>query len=104
MCSCAGLTLRGGDQACRVTTSGKPSFGLRPVVRSACAQRISTPTPRRSNTASASFRPADQVELATLDYVDWYDQRRLCQACGDIPPADLETAYYRQNTSLPEAS
>ena len=49
------------------------------------------------------WRTADQVELATLDYVDWYNHRRLFETCGDIPPAELETAYYRQNTSLTEA-
>jgi putative transposase len=49
------------------------------------------------------WRTADQVELATLDYVDWYNHRRLFETCGDIPPAELETAYYRQNTSLAEA-
>jgi putative transposase len=49
------------------------------------------------------WRTADQVELATLDYVDWYNHRRLFQTCGDIPPAELETAYYRQTTSLAEA-
>ena len=46
------------------------------------------------------WRTADQVELATLDYVDWYNHHRLYETCGDIPPAELETAYYRQNTSL----
>ena len=49
------------------------------------------------------WRTAEQVELATLDYVDWYNHRRLFETCGDIPPAELETAHYRQNTSLAEA-
>ena len=49
------------------------------------------------------WRTAEQVELATLDYVDWYNHQRLLETCGDIPPAELETAYYRQNTSLAEA-
>jgi putative transposase len=49
------------------------------------------------------WRTAEQVELATLDYVDWFNHRRLFETCGDIPPADLEAAYYRQNTSLAEA-
>jgi putative transposase len=49
------------------------------------------------------WRTTDQVELATLDYIDWYNHRRLYQTCGDIPPAELETAYYRQNTSLAQA-
>jgi putative transposase len=49
------------------------------------------------------WRTADQVELATLGYVDWFNHRRPFETCGDIPPAELETAYYRQNTSLAEA-
>jgi putative transposase len=50
------------------------------------------------------WHTAEQVELATLDYVDWYNQRRPFETCGDIPPAEFETAYYRQNTSLAEAA
>jgi putative transposase len=49
------------------------------------------------------WRTAEQVEIATLHYVDWFNHRRLFEACGDIPPAELETAYYRQNTALAEA-
>jgi putative transposase len=43
------------------------------------------------------------VEIATLHYVDWFSHRRLFEACGDIPPAELEDAYYRQNAALAEA-
>jgi putative transposase len=50
------------------------------------------------------WRTCEQVELATLHYVDWFNHQRLFEACGDIPPAELEAAYYRQNTGLPEAS
>jgi len=49
------------------------------------------------------WRTAEQVELATLEYVDWFNHRRLYEACGDIPPAELEAAYYRQNVVLTEA-
>jgi putative transposase len=49
------------------------------------------------------WRSPEQVELATLHYVDWYYHRRLLETCGDIPPAELETAYYRQNNRLAEA-
>lgn len=49
-------------------------------------------------------RTCEQVEAATLNYVDWFNRRRLFETCGDIPPAELETAYYRQNASLTEAS
>lgn len=49
------------------------------------------------------WRTAEQVEIATLEYVDWYNHRRLFETCGDIPPAELETAYYRQNPALTKA-
>lgn len=32
------------------------------------------------------WRTAEQVEIATLEYVDWFNHRRLYEACGDIPP------------------
>jgi putative transposase len=49
------------------------------------------------------WRTVEQVEIATLEYVDWFNQRRLYQVCGDIPPAELERAYYRQHAALAEA-
>jgi putative transposase len=49
------------------------------------------------------WHTAEQVEIATLHYVDWFNRQRLFEACGDIPPAELEDAYYRQNTGLAEA-
>jgi putative transposase len=49
------------------------------------------------------WRTVEQVEIATLEYVDWFNHRRLFEVCGDIPPAELETAHYRQHAALPEA-
>jgi putative transposase len=49
------------------------------------------------------WQTAEQIEIATLEYVDWFNHRRLYEACGDIPPAEMETAYYSQNTALAEA-
>jgi transposase InsO family protein len=51
----------------------------------------------------APWRTPEQVEAATLHYVDWFNHQRLFETCGDIPPAELEAAYYRQNASLAEA-
>jgi len=42
------------------------------------------------------WRTLDAVEYATAEWVDWFHHRRLCGYCGDIPPADLETAYHAQ--------
>jgi putative transposase len=43
------------------------------------------------------WRTVEQVEYATAEWVDWFNQRRLYEYCGDIPPAELEAAYYREH-------
>ena len=43
------------------------------------------------------WRTIEQVELATAEWVDWFNHRRLYEYCGDIPPVELETAYYAQH-------
>jgi len=48
------------------------------------------------------WRTVEQVEISTLEYVDWFNHRRLHQTCGDIPPAELEHAHYRQHRPHPE--
>jgi putative transposase len=45
----------------------------------------------------APWRTVDHVELATAEWVDWFNHRRLYQHCGDIPPAEMEAAYYAHN-------
>jgi putative transposase len=49
------------------------------------------------------WHTVDQVEIATLEYIDWFNHRRLFEACGDIPPAELEAAHYRQQAALTQA-
>ena len=43
------------------------------------------------------WRGVDEVEYATLEWVDWFNHRRLLTPIGDIPPAEREQAYYRQH-------
>jgi putative transposase len=50
------------------------------------------------------WRGADQVELATLEWVQWWNQRRLHGAIGDIPPAEYEATYYRQHQESKEVA
>jgi transposase InsO family protein len=42
------------------------------------------------------WRNLESVEYAVLKWVDWFNNRRLLEPLGDIPPAELEQAYYRQ--------
>jgi putative transposase len=37
--------------------------------------------------------------MATLEWVDWFNNRRLHSACGDVPPAEYEQQHYRQNAA-----
>jgi putative transposase len=45
------------------------------------------------------WRGLDDLELATLEWVDWFNTRRLFEDHGRIPPAEFEDRYYRQNVS-----
>jgi transposase InsO family protein len=40
------------------------------------------------------WRTIEQVEFATLTWVDWFNNRRLLSSIGDIPPAEFEAMYY----------
>jgi len=44
------------------------------------------------------FRTVDDLELATLSWVHWFNTNRLHSALGYIPPAEYEEQYYRRNT------
>ena len=39
------------------------------------------------------FKTVDELELATLSWVHWYNQNRLHSAIGHVPPVEYETAY-----------
>ena len=41
-----------------------------------------------------SWRSIQAVELATLEWVDWFNNRRLLEPIGNIPPAEAEAAFY----------
>ena len=40
------------------------------------------------------WRSFQAVEFATLEWVDWFNNRRLLQPIGSIPPAEAEQRYY----------
>lgn len=42
------------------------------------------------------WRHVDAVELATLRWVDWFNNRRLLEPIGNVPPIEYEAAYYRR--------
>lgn len=40
-----------------------------------------------------SWKNLDAVEYATLEWIDWFNHRRLLEPNGNVPPAELETDY-----------
>jgi putative transposase len=43
-----------------------------------------------------AWRSLEQVELATAEWVDWWNHRRLHSAIDDLPPAEYEARYHQQ--------
>ena len=48
----------------------------------------------------SSWRTIDDVEMATLKWVDWFNNRRLLEPIGNIPPNEAEVLYYAQINQL----
>ena len=45
------------------------------------------------------WKGIDDVEYATLEWVDWFNHRRLLEPIGDIPPAEFEVHYWSKEGS-----
>ncbi len=43
------------------------------------------------------WRGADNLELATLSWVHWFNENRLHSSIGNVPPTEHENDYYRHN-------
>ncbi|WP_165492092.1 IS3 family transposase [Egibacter rhizosphaerae] len=63
--------------------------GQGPVARPSGSAR-----PRRGG-----VRPADDVELATLEYINWFNHKRIHTAIGR-PPAEHAAAYWNAHNDL----
>jgi transposase InsO family protein len=46
--------------------------------------------------ARGPWKSIEPVEYAILEWVDWFNHRRLLEPIGNIPPAECEQAYHRQ--------
>ena len=42
------------------------------------------------------WRHLEAVEFATLEWVDWFNHRRLLEPIGHVPPAEYEAQYYQR--------
>ena len=50
------------------------------------------------------WRTFEAVEFATLEWVDWFNNRRLLEPIGNIPPAEAEAAYHAMLAEQPMAA
>ena len=50
------------------------------------------------------WRHLEAVEYATLEWVDWFNHRRLLEPIGNVPPAELEASYHQSTGQLPIAA
>jgi len=45
------------------------------------------------------WRTLEEVEFATLEWIDWFNNRRLHSSIGDVPPAEFEAMFYASRES-----
>jgi putative transposase len=50
------------------------------------------------------WRSLETVEFATLDWVEWFNNRRLLEPIGNVPPAEAEARYYAELETRPMAA
>ena len=50
------------------------------------------------------WRSLEAVEFATLEWVDWFNHRRLLEPIGHVPPAEAETAYHEKMDDMSAAA
>ena len=77
------------------TTAGRSSSGSRPIAGSLIGPYKTECTKREG-----PWRGVDDLELATLSWVHWFNTGRLHGSSGYVPPLEFETAHYRRNTLL----
>ena len=66
--------------------------------------RRSSGCTRPSWSAGVAWRGIDDLEYATLEWVDWFNHRRLLEPIGYVPPAEFEAAFQRQEDPLVQAT
>jgi hypothetical protein len=80
---------------------------LQQQVRGAVRPRMgqlnrSSASTRRKRSGGAGRGRGEEVEFATLEWVAWYNTRRLLEPLGYVPPDEFEQAYYRHQTAPAE--
>lgn len=58
----------------------------------------------RAGAQQGSWRGLDDVEIETLEWVDWWNHRRLLEPIGRIPPAEVGAGYYSRGRPVAETA
>jgi len=66
----------------------------------AAAEAVNSLYKRELIDRDGPWQGVDDVTIATLEWVAWYNNERLHSACGNIPPKEFEENYYNQQTAL----
>ena len=62
------------------------------------------PAARNALVRMGPWRSLEAVEFATLEWVDWFNNRRLLEPIGNIPPAEAEARYYTELETIAMAA
>lgn len=65
----------------------------------ALAETINGPYKAEVIHKEGPWRGLDDVEQATLTWVEWFNNRRLLRPIGNIPPTEYKMLYYQQTES-----
>lgn len=94
---------RGGQYVCIRYTERLAEAGIEPSVGSvgdsydnALAETIIGLFKTEVIRQSGPWRNLEDVEFATLEWVDWFNHRRLLGSIGNRPPAEFEALYYEK--------
>ena len=74
------------------------SVGAGGLLRQCPGRELQRALQDRADPPPRALEQVEHVEWATLTYVDWFNNRRIHNEIGKIPPAEFEANYYRQNT------
>ena len=75
------------------------AIGSRPLARAA-AETINGLYKTEVIRRRSSRKTMEEVELETLKWVDWFNNRRLPEPIGNIPPAEAEEAFHANLNTL----
>jgi len=82
----------------------EPSVGSSATLTTTLSRDDQWPLQSRGHSGRGPWRSFEAVEFATLTWVDWFNNRRLLEPIGNIPPAEAEERYFAMLTNPPMAA